>query len=95
MFAIASDDVDEVRRVLESGEAGPNDAVGPQSALAFTLSNDQLQNKLGIVKALLEHGADPAGLTATPTQKHKRRISSSGEPPLPAEVLESLDPATK
>ncbi|KAI5900569.1 P-loop containing nucleoside triphosphate hydrolase protein [Schizophyllum commune H4-8] len=95
IFAIASDDVDEVRRVLESGEAGPNDAVGPQSALAFTLSNDELQNKLGIVKALLEHGADPAGLTATPTQKHKRRISSSGEPPLPAVVLESLDPATK
>lgn len=96
MFAIASDDVEEVRRVLESGEAGPNDPVGPQSALSFALSNDQLKNKLEIVKTLLAYGADPTGLTQSITgQKQSRRSSTSGDVPLPAPVVESLDPATK
>jgi hypothetical protein len=62
MFAIASDDVDQVRQVLENGDAGPNDLVGPQSALAFALTNDQLTHKIGIVKTLLAYGADPAVL---------------------------------
>ncbi|KIY62569.1 P-loop containing nucleoside triphosphate hydrolase protein [Cylindrobasidium torrendii FP15055 ss-10] len=62
MFAIASDDPEEVRRVLATGEAGPNDNVGPQSALAFTLGNDQLAHKLDIVKVLLEYGADTSEL---------------------------------
>ena len=60
MFAIASDDVEQVRQVLESGEANPNDSFGPQSALAFTLTNDKLTKKLDIVKTLLSYGADPA-----------------------------------
>lgn len=59
MFAIASDDVAEVKRVLESGDAGPNDAVGPQTALEFALTNGQLVNKMDIVKTLLAYGADP------------------------------------
>ena len=59
MFAIASDDVEQVRQVLESGEANPNDCFGPQSALAFTLTNDKLTKKLDIVKTLLSYGADP------------------------------------
>ena len=59
MFAIASDDVEQVRQVLESGDADPNDCLGPQSALAFTLTNDKLTKKLDIVKALLSYGADP------------------------------------
>jgi hypothetical protein len=66
MFAIASDDVSEVRRVLENGEANPNDTVGPQSALQFALTNDQLTNKLDIVKTLLAFGADPSHLKAQP-----------------------------
>ena len=59
MFAIASDDVEQVRQVLESGEADPNDCFGPQSALAFTLTNDKLTKKLDIVKTLLSYGANP------------------------------------
>ena len=59
MFAIASDDVEQVRQVLESGDADPNDCFGPQSALAFTLTNDKLTKKLDIVKTLLSYGADP------------------------------------
>lgn len=66
MFAIASDDVSEVRRVLESGDANPNDTVGPQSALQFALTNDQLTNKLNIVKTLLAFGADPSHLKGLP-----------------------------
>ena len=59
MFAIASDDVEQVRQVLESGDADPNNSFGPQSALAFTLTNDKLTKKLDIVKTLLAYGADP------------------------------------
>ncbi|KAI6045623.1 P-loop containing nucleoside triphosphate hydrolase protein [Pisolithus marmoratus] len=62
LFAIASDDVEQVRKVLDSGEAGPNDSVGPQSALAFTLTNDKLARKNDIVKVLLAYGADPSAL---------------------------------
>ncbi|KAK2466638.1 hypothetical protein APHAL10511_000896 [Amanita phalloides] len=57
-FAIASDDVGEVRKVLEDGHAGPNEAVGPQSALEFALTNDQLTHKMEIVKLLLAYGAN-------------------------------------
>ena len=60
MFAIASDDIEQVRQVLESGDANPNDSFGPQSALAFTLTNDKLTKKLDIVKTLLSYGADPS-----------------------------------
>jgi hypothetical protein len=69
MFAIASDDVEQVKQVLQSGEVNPNEAVGPHSALAFTLTNDKLTNKLEIVKALLAYGADPDSV---------RRIKSPG-----------------
>lgn len=64
LFAIASDDVKQVQQVLDSAEAGPNDSAGPQSALAFALTNDQLTHKLDIVKTLLAYGADPASLKA-------------------------------
>ncbi|KAF5373705.1 hypothetical protein D9758_000958 [Tetrapyrgos nigripes] len=75
LFALASDNADEVQRVLESNsqnntvksgseqpQVGANDTIGPnaQSALEFTLTNEALKNKLDIVKVLLEHGADPA-----------------------------------
>ena len=56
MFAIASDNLDFVRKALET--VNPNEAVCPQSALAFTLTNKNLTNKLGIVGILLDHGAD-------------------------------------
>ncbi|KAI9070060.1 hypothetical protein FKP32DRAFT_21591, partial [Trametes sanguinea] len=62
LFALASDNLEEVRRVLESGEARPNDDVGPQSALAFTLANDKLKNKMAMVKLLLAYGADASAL---------------------------------
>jgi len=60
LFAIASDDANEVKRVLEDGIAGPNEATGPQSALSFALTSDQLTHKLDIVKTLLAFGADPS-----------------------------------
>lgn len=62
MFAIASDDVSEVARVLESGSASANDEAGPQSALAFALSSETLQHKLDIAKVLLAYGADPSNV---------------------------------
>jgi len=77
MFAIASDDVSEVRRVLDSGEANPNDQVGPQSALKFALTNEQLTNRLEIVKTLLAYGADPAGLRGSPSDRQERSRRSS------------------
>ncbi|KIK71124.1 hypothetical protein GYMLUDRAFT_147922 [Collybiopsis luxurians FD-317 M1] len=68
LFAIASDNPEEVERVLERGDdnaknvpINANDTIGPQaqSALEFTLENEGLKNKLGIVKKLLGYGADP------------------------------------
>ncbi|KAJ3879091.1 P-loop containing nucleoside triphosphate hydrolase protein [Lentinula edodes] len=68
LFAIASDDPKAVERVLEHGDdeskglIDANDTIGPQaqSALEFTLENEGLKNKLGIVKKLLGYGADPS-----------------------------------
>ncbi|KAJ7171922.1 P-loop containing nucleoside triphosphate hydrolase protein [Mycena filopes] len=59
LFAIASDDPDAVRRVLEAGEAQATDAAGPegQSALQFTLANTQLARRLEIARVLLAFGA--------------------------------------
>lgn len=101
MFAIASDDVNEVRQVLESGEAGPNDQVGPQSALAFTLTNDKLSHKNEIVKALLAYGADPSALR-NPELNPSAQASSEGSEDVsgshsqPGETMpEGMDPATR
>jgi hypothetical protein len=96
LFAIASDDVDQVRQVLESGEAGPNDSVGPQSALAFTLTNDKLAHKQEIVKALLAYGANPTALQ-NPTLNPAPRIEGGDEPSGPPSetTLEGMDPATR
>ena len=97
LFAIASDDVSQVRQVLESGEAGPNDQVGPQSALAFTLTNDQLSHKNEIVKALLAYGADPSALrnpNLNPSPEGGQKLSGSHSQP--AETTpEGMDPATR
>jgi hypothetical protein len=109
MFAIASDDVAEVRRVLETGDAGPNDVVGPQTALEFALTNNQLANKMDIVKTLLAYGADPRG--AKQFNGAQRRASVmmedliSGnvpgdvrEPPphnAVASLMDEIDPALK
>lgn len=97
LFAIASDDVTQVRRVLESGEAGPNDQVGPQSALAFTLTNDQLQHKMEIVKALLAYGADPSSLRNPELNPpHRQSISGTPVPSIPVSTsLPEMDPATR
>ncbi|KAJ7907334.1 P-loop containing nucleoside triphosphate hydrolase protein [Mycena leptocephala] len=59
LFAIASDDPDAVRRVLEAGEAQATDTAGPagQSALQFTLANKQLSKRLEIARVLLAFGA--------------------------------------
>ena len=93
MFAIASDDVSEVQRVLDNGEANPNDQVGPQSALKFALTNEQLTNRLEIVKTLLAYGADPAGLRGSPSgkQEHSRRSSVVISGSSPAHVGHSLN----
>ncbi|KAG6849541.1 hypothetical protein H0H93_007629 [Arthromyces matolae] len=97
MFAIASDDVKEVRRVLESGDAGPNDPVGPQSALAFALTSDQLTNKMEIVKTLLAFGADPKSIRHPPELRSPDEEDKSGgesESPL-LDLKDVLDPATR
>lgn len=96
LFAIASDDVDQVRQVLENGEAGPNDSVGPQSALAFTLTNDKLAHKPEIVKALLAYGANPSALQ-NPILNPAPRTQGTNEPsvPPPETTLEGMDPATR
>lgn len=70
MFAIASDNPAEVERVLASGEAHTNDAIGPQSALEFALTNDALVNKTEIVKTLLAFGADPSSLSGDLLKSH-------------------------
>lgn len=62
LFAIASDNPKEVERVLSGGEARPDDDVGPQSALEFALTNDELVHKTEIVKLLLAYGANPNAL---------------------------------
>lgn len=62
LFAIASDDPAAVERVLASGNAAPNDDVGPQSALEFALRNESLAHKTEIVKVLLAYGANPAAV---------------------------------
>jgi len=96
MFAIASDDVDQVRQVLENGGAGPNDPVGPQSALAFALTNDQLTHKMDIVKTLLAYGADPAVLKKEslilPSRGHDDGITM---PPPSNSLVDAMDPATR
>lgn len=95
LFAIASDDVEQVKRVLESGDAGPNDQVGPQSALAFTLTNDKLQHKMEIVKSLLAFGADPSALN-NPELNPPQRIAGEAEATAPiTTLLEGMDPATR
>jgi hypothetical protein len=97
MFAIASDDVGQVRRVLESGEVKPSDQIGPQSALAFALTNDRLRHKIDIVKTLLAYGADPASLKnpdANPPQYQQNDTGVTSPSPFDA-LLEGLDPATR
>lgn len=100
LFAIASDNIDEVRRVLENGEAGPNDDVGPQSALAFTLTANNLKNKKEIVKMLLAHGANPATLCGQAGHSARSSVSSfsqaaGADGAVHPGVLENLDPATR
>ncbi len=100
LFAIASDNVEEVRRVLESGEAGPNDDVGPQSALAFALTANQLKHKTDIVKLLLAHGANPSSLKETNGDASRASSSSSDLSPRrptgsPSHILDTMDPATR
>lgn len=104
IFAIASDDVDQVRQALTHGDTNPNERLGPQSALAFTITNDALENKLSIVKTLLAHGADPKGLEQEVQKSGSRRGSrdesydssaSAAAASADASGLEQLDPATR
>ena len=79
-FAIASDKVDEVRKVLESGDAGPNETIGPQSALEFALTNDQLTHKMEIVKLLLAFGANPSVARNQIEKQRPTELDSQAEP---------------
>lgn len=92
MFAIASDDPDQVRQVLESGAADPNEVVGPQAALAFALKNENLTNRLEIVKTLLAFGANPEKALAKDGEAAKAEEGGGGGE---EELEASLDPATK
>jgi len=99
-FAIASDKVDEVRKVLESGHAGPNEAIGPQSALEFALTNDQLTHKTEIVKLLLAYGANPrVALKQRPTNVDpltKTELAEPNSSPVfNTTILEGVDAATR
>ncbi|KAI9508444.1 P-loop containing nucleoside triphosphate hydrolase protein [Russula earlei] len=99
MFAIAGDDVKSVYHVLEHGHADPNEAVGPQSALAFALTNERLAHKLDIVKALLAHGADPVALRNPELNPPHKEASASDDPtllsPPSSTTLEVMDPAMR
>jgi len=97
MFAIASDNVDQVRQVLKNGDAGPNDLVGPQSALAFALTNDQLAHKMDIVKTLLAYGADPTVLKKEGLALPPGAQDNDDDPSLPLSnaLMDAMDPATK
>lgn len=98
LFAIASDNVDEVRKVLDSGESGPNDEVGPQSALAFAVTAQQLKNRTEIVKMLLAHGADPSSLNASGRSSRTSLRSADTDPSRVStadSVLAGADAATR
>ncbi|PPQ63277.1 hypothetical protein CVT24_006802 [Panaeolus cyanescens] len=102
MFAIASDDVEQVRQVLEGGNAHPNDTFGPQSALEFTLTSDKLNNKLDIVKMLLAYGADVNAVKRIPVTSNEEMSPSNrfseveDTPVVPQKTfLETMDPATR
>jgi hypothetical protein len=99
MFAIASDDAKSVRHVLEHGHADPNESMGPQSALAFALTNERLTHKLDIVKALLAYGADPVALR-NPELNPPHKDASTGDDamllsPPSSTTLEVMDPAMR
>lgn len=99
MFAIASDDAKSVHHVLEHCQADPNESMGPQSALAFALTNERLGHKLDIVKALLAYGADPMALRNPILNPPLRNTSTSDDPillsPPPTTTLEVMDPAMR
>jgi hypothetical protein len=99
MFAIASDDAKSVHHVLEHGHADPNEPMGPQSALAFALTNERLAHKLDIVKALLAYGADPMALRNPMSNPPHRNTSVADDPmllsPPPTTTLEVMDPAMR
>lgn len=83
--------------MLENGDAGPNDAVGPQSALQFALTNDQLVNRLEIVKTLLAYGADPRDIMAAGAGTDKGgEVGEDGDTKAKGKtMLEEMDPATR
>ncbi|KAH9951909.1 hypothetical protein B0H21DRAFT_3681 [Amylocystis lapponica] len=96
MFALASDNIDEVRRVLESGEANPNDEVGPQSALAFTLGARQLSHRVEMTKLLLAYGADPSALgDASQLGASASHGGAAASPSVSAKLMKDMDPATR
>ena len=95
MFAIASDNVDQVRQVLENGDSGPNDLVGPQSALAFALTSHQLAHKIDIVKTLLAYGADPAVLKKEDLRQPPGAQDDDATLPHSNPLMDTMDPATK
>ncbi len=99
MFAIASDDAKSVQHVLEHDHADPNEPMGPQSALAFALTNECLAHKLDMVKALLAYGADPMALRNPTLNPPLRNTSASDDPmllsPPPTTTLELMDPAMR
>ena len=100
LFAIASDDVAEVERVLASGEAQPNDDVGPQSALEFALRNDRLIHRTEIVKALLAYGADPSALPSELREPQLPALGAATADPIPdgqakSSKRSSMNPAMK
>ncbi|KAI0282089.1 P-loop containing nucleoside triphosphate hydrolase protein [Russula aff. rugulosa BPL654] len=99
IFAIASDDAKSVHHVLEHGHADPNESMGPQSALAFALTNERLAHKLDIVKALLAYGADPMALRNPIFNPPLRNTSASDDlmllSPPPTTTPEVMDPAMR
>jgi hypothetical protein len=99
MFAIASDNAKSVHDVLEHDHADPNEPIGPQSALAFALTNERLSQKLDIVKTLLAHGADPGALRNPKLNPPLRgRLAPDDAMPLSPPLTttqEAMDPAMR
>lgn len=89
-FAIASTKPDEVARLLATGEASPNETVGPHDMHALTFAMENMANAdpamlpqmEEVVATLLSYGADPNVLEEEKNKLHPSDQSQSGTNPL-------------
>lgn len=97
-FAIASTKPDEVARLLATGEASPNETVGPHDmhALTFAMENmahgdpAMLPQMEEVVTTLLSYGADPTVLEDTSSKPNSSDQLRAGANPLVKFVIMHL-----